>query len=180
MENPFRGKSPIATGVRLSLGLCVSIGISVIAYAQTKSQVPVRVQKENKQFMTTQATGSFEVKMTPQASDDKGVGRYSLDKQFSGDLEGTSKGEMLAVSTPVEGSAGYVAIERITGTLGGHKGTFALQHTGTMTRGAAQLSITVVPDSGTDQLVGLSGRMDIKITDGKHFYNFEYSIVPAP
>ena len=124
--------------------------------------------------MTQHASGTFEVKMTPQTSDDKGaaVSRYLLDKKFHGDIEGTSKGEMLAVSTTVDGSAGYVAMEQVTATLGGRKGTFALQHSGTMTRGAPQLSITVVPDSGTDQLVGLSGKMEIKITDGKHFYSF--------
>jgi hypothetical protein len=132
---------------------------------------------ENKTNLTTHATGTFEVKMTPQTSGDKeAVGRYSLDKQFSGALEGTSKGEMLAVGTAVEGSAGYVAMEQVTGTLAGRQGTFALQHSGTMTRGVGELVITVVPDSGTDQLVGLSGRMDIKIADGKHFYDFEYTL----
>ncbi|HEV7475943.1 MAG TPA: DUF3224 domain-containing protein [Pyrinomonadaceae bacterium] len=134
--------------------------------------------------MTTHATGTFEVKMTPQTTDDKAagaaVGRYSLDKQFSGALEGTSKGEMLAVGTAVEGSAGYVALEQVTGILDGRKGTFALQHSGTMTRGAGELVITVVPDSGTDQLVGLSGRMEIKIADGKHYYDFEYTLASAP
>ena len=130
--------------------------------------------------MTTHATGTFAVKMTPQAPDDKdagaAVGRYSLDKQFHGDLAGTSKGEMLAVGTAVEGSAGYVAMEQVTGTLNGRSGTFALQHSGTMTRGAGQLMVTVVPDSGTDQLVGLSGRMNIEIADGKHLYDFEYTL----
>ena len=158
--------------------------MAAFAYAQTQKQGPGKVQKENKAIMTTHASGTFEVKMTPQAPDEKGagaaVGRYSLDKQFHGDLEGTSKGEMLAVGTSVDGSAGYVAMEQVTGTLNGRKGAFALQHSGTMTRGAPQLSVTVVPDSGTDQLVGLSGRMDIKITDGKHFYEFDYAIAPAP
>lgn len=124
------------------------------------------------------ASGMFEVKMTPH--DDKSVGptvrRYSLDKQFHGDLEGTSKGEMLAVGTEVEGSAGYVAMEQVSGTLHGRKGTFALQHSGTMTRGKPELSVTVVPDSGTDQLAGLSGKMDIKIADGKHSYDFDYKL----
>jgi hypothetical protein len=168
----------------LSLAFCFLVSAGAFAYGQTQSQIGSKVQKENKAIMTRHATGTFEVKMTPQASDEKGadpaVGRYSLDKQFHGDLEGTSKGEMLAVGTAVEGSAGYVAMEQVTGTLGGRKGTFALQHTGTMTRGAPQLSVTVVPDSGTGQLVGLTGRMDIKITDGKHFYNFEYSIAEVP
>jgi hypothetical protein len=167
----------------LSLAFCL-VSAGAFAYGQTQSQIASKVQKENKAIMTRHATGTFEVKMTPQASDEKGagpaVGRYSLDKHFHGDLEGTSQGEMLAVGTAVEGSAGYVAMEQVTGTLGGRKGTFALQHTGTMTRGAPQLSVAVVPDSGTGQLVGLTGRMDIKITDGKHFYDFEYSIAEVP
>ena len=129
--------------------------------------------------MTTNASGTFEVKMMPQAAadgEDAPVGRYSLDKQFGGDLVATSKGEMLAVGTPVEGSAGYVAMERVKGTLNGRSGSFALQHTGTMNRGAPELSVAVVPDSGTDQLVGLSGTMTIKIDAGKHFYEFEYNL----
>ena len=127
--------------------------------------------------MTMNASGSFEVKMTPQNSEDPNapVGRYSLDKQFHGDIEGTSKGEMLAIATAVEGSAGYVAMEKVSGILSGRKGSFALQHSGTMTRGAPELTITVVPDSGTDQLAGISGKMEIKIADGKHFYSFVYS-----
>ena len=132
---------------------------------------------------TNHASGTFEVKMTSSTSDANAaastIGRFSLDKKFHGDLEGTSKGEMLAVSSTVPGSAGYVAMEQVTGTLKGRTGTFALQHTGTMNRGAAQLSVTVVPDSGTGELVGLSGKMDIKITDGKHFYEFDYVLVPS-
>lgn len=130
--------------------------------------------------MTNHASGTFDVKMTPQAPDDKAeapaVGRYSLEKQFHGDLEGTSKGEMLAVGTAVDGSAGYVAMEHVTGTVLGRKGSFALQHSGTMTRGAGQLSVTVVPDSGTGELASLSGKMEIKIADGKHFYEFAYTL----
>jgi hypothetical protein len=129
--------------------------------------------------MTTPARGTFEVKMTPQVPDQEAeaaVGRYSLDKQFQGDLEGTSRGQMLAVGTAVEGSAGYVAMEQVQGTLNGRGGSFALQHTGTMNRGAAELSINVVPDSGTDQLVGLAGTMTINIDDGKHSYEFEYTL----
>jgi len=122
----------------------------------------------------------FEVKLNPQVPEDKvgdpTVGRMSIDKQFHGDLEATSKGQMLAAGTDVNGSAGYVAIERVIGTLYGHSGTFALQHSGTMTRGAPQLTITVVPDSGTGQLVGLAGKMTINIVDGNHFYDFEYTL----
>lgn len=130
--------------------------------------------------MTIRASGTFEVKISPQASDDhaEGValGMVSLDKQFHGDLEATSKGEMLTAGTGVPGSAGYVAIERVDGTLHGRGGTFVLQHSGTMTRGAPQLTITVVPDSGAGQLAGLAGRMTITIADGKHTYDFEYTL----
>ena len=130
--------------------------------------------------MTKHAGGAFDVKVNPQAPEDKvgdpTVGRMSLDKEFHGDLEGTSKGQMLVAGTDVKDSAGYVAMERVIGTLHGHKGTFALQHSGTMTRGMPQLSVTVVPDSGTGELVGLAGKMTINIVDGKHFYEFEYTL----
>ena len=124
------------------------------------------------------ASGSFEVKLNPQedAVGDKSVGRMALDKQFHGGLEATSRGQMLAAMTEVEGSAGYVAIERVSGTLEGHSGSFALQHSGTMTRGVPQLTITVVPDSGTGDLVGLVGSMTIDIVEGKHSYDFAYTI----
>jgi hypothetical protein len=128
------------------------------------------------------ASGTFEVKVTPQTTDSSGesaVGRMSLDKQFHGDLEATSKGEMLTVGPDVKGSAGYVAIERVIGKLRGQSGTFALQHTGTMTRGVPNLTITVVPDSGTGELVGLAGKMTINITDGKHSYEFEYTLAES-
>ena len=131
----------------------------------------------------TRASGTFEVKVSPQAVDDKtdaSLGRMSLDKQFHGDLEATSKGEMLSATTSVKGSAGYVAIERVSGKLHGRSGTFVLQHSGTMTRGEPQLTITVVPDSGTGQLTGLAGKMNINIVDGKHFYDFEYTLAENP
>lgn len=130
--------------------------------------------------MTKHASGTFDVKVIPQTPEanvgDPTVGRLALDKQFHGDIVGISKGQMLAVSTDVEGSAGYVALERVNGTLHGRQGAFALQHTGTMTRGTPQLSISVVPDSGTGELAGLSGKMTINITDGKHFYEFDYTL----
>ncbi len=133
--------------------------------------------------MTKQASGTFDVKLVPQPPEDKvgdpTIGRMSLDKQFRGDLQGTSKGQMLAAGTDVKNSAGYVAIERVNGTLAGRTGTFALQHSGTMTRGEGQLTITVVPDSGTGQLVGLSGRMNITIAEGNHSYTFEYTLPDA-
>lgn len=124
------------------------------------------------------ASGTFEVKMSPQADEvgDPTVGRMSIEKRFSGDLKATSRGQMLATRTETEGSAGYVAIERVVGTLGGRTGTFALQHSGTMTRGASQLSITVIPDSGTGQLAGLAGKMTINIADGQHSYKLEHTL----
>jgi hypothetical protein len=127
------------------------------------------------------ASGTFEVKLTPQRPDGKeaegaGIGRMSIDKQFHGDLDATSKGEMLTAVTEVKGSAGYVAIERVTGTLQGRSGAFALQHSGTMTRGVPHLSLTVVPDSATGQLAGLAGSMEIRIAEGQHFYEFDYSL----
>jgi Protein of unknown function (DUF3224) len=132
----------------------------------------------------TRASGSFEVKLTPQPSGDKPegslLGRMSIDKQFHGDLEATSKGEMLSAGTAVKGSAGYVAIEHVSGTLHGRSGTFVLQHSGTMTRGTPQLSVTVVPDSGTGQLAGLAGKMTINIVGGKHSYEFEYTLDETP
>jgi hypothetical protein len=124
-------------------------------------------------------SGTFDVKVAPLA-EDKGagstLGRMSIDKQFHGDLEATSKGEMLTAMTEVKGSAGYVAIERVSGTLEGRKGSFVLLHRGIMTGGGQELSLTVVPDSGSGELVGLAGKMDIKIADGEHFYDFEYTL----
>jgi len=158
------------------------VGIGCAAYAQTQLQVETPVGK--KAVMATHASGSFEVKLKPQKADNAeaesaNLGRMSIDKQFHGDLEATSQGEMLSAMTEVKGSAGYVAMERVTGTLGGRSGSFVLQHSGTMTRGAPQMSVTVVPDSGTGQLAGLAGQMTIKITDGKHFYEFEYTLPEA-
>jgi hypothetical protein len=128
--------------------------------------------------------GAFEVKLTPQPMEEKAaspiLGRMSLDKRFHGDLEGTSSGEMLTAGTDVKGSAGYVAMERVSATLHGRRGTFALQHSGTMTRGEPQLTITVVPDSGTGELTGLAGKMAITIVDRKHSYDFEYTIAETP
>ena len=127
--------------------------------------------------MSSHATGTFEVKLTPQTdSVDPTLGRMTIDKQFHGDLEGTSKGQMLTGMTEVKGSAGYVAIERVAGTLKGRNGTFILQHTGTMNRGVPELKVTVVPDSGTGQLAGLTGNFKIVITEGKHSYEFEYTL----
>lgn len=133
--------------------------------------------------MTKQAAGTFDVKLVPQPQEDKvgdpTIGRMSIDKVFHGDLQGTSRGQMLAAGTDVKNSAGYVALERIDGTLHGRSGTFALQHSGTMTRGDGQLMVTVVPDSASGQLAGLAGRMSITIDGGKHSYAFEYTLPDA-
>jgi len=132
---------------------------------------------------TNHARGTFEVKLTAQvpddAVDDVTVGRASSSKTFEGDLQGTSKGEMLTAMTKVKNSAVYVAMERVTATLDGRSGTFVLAHRGTMRRGAQELEITVVPDSGTNQLAGISGTMAITIVDGRHLYDFEYSLVES-
>lgn len=134
--------------------------------------------------MANCASGTFEVNLTPQASEHNlGIAllcRLLIDKQFHGDLEAVSQGQMLSANTGVPGSAGYVAIERVSGALHGRSGTFVLQHSGIMTRGAPQLTITVVPDSGTAELTGLTGQMDINIAEGNHFYNFTYSFGQTP
>ena len=125
------------------------------------------------------AKGTFDVKTTPQPAaegDDSGIARLLLDKHFHDDLEAVSRGQMLAASGTIKGSAGYVAIEKATGTLAGRKGSFILYHIGTMNRGVATLSVTVVPDSGTDQLTGLAGSMNIIIANGAHSYEFSYSL----
>ena len=169
--------------LRLGAGITVvCLSLSLAAYAQTNSPAPASPQKGAP--VTTHAKGTFEVKVTPQTPDgkfeDATMGRMTLDKQFHGDLEATSKGQMLTAMSEVKGSGAYVAVERVTGTLNGRGGSFMLQHSGTMTHGVPQLSVTVVPDSGTGQLVGLTGKMEIIITNGKHSYDFEYTLPAAP
>lgn len=128
-------------------------------------------------------SGSFEVKLTPLDLNDPqaspSLGRRAIDKQFHGELEARSQGEMLSAGGTVQGSAGYVAIERVSGTLAGRSGSFVLQHSASMNRGVPQLSITVVPDSGTGELAGLSGSMGIRIENKQHHYEFDYSLPDA-
>ena len=151
------------------LMLICALVLNVAALDQTES-------KQGKKM--TKATGTFAVKMSPQDQGaDMPVGRMQIDKQFEGDLVATSKGQMLmASSSSVKDSAGYVAIEKVTGTLKGRHGSFYLQHNGVMTRGVGELAITVIPDSGTDQLAGLRGKMNIIIAEGKHSYELEYTL----
>ncbi len=132
----------------------------------------------------TRAEGTFEVKIVPMAgdayADGESIARMTIDKVFHGDLEAVSKGLMLSGGAPATGSAGYVAIERVTGTLGGKSGGFSLQHSGTMDRGTQALVVQVVPGSGGGALAGLSGRMTIAVGGGRHAYVFEYRIDKVP
>lgn len=164
------GQNRTHHSIHLAWTQCAVLGSPSPDASSWQTQAEVRV--------TTQATGTFEVALTPQSTVDSAanLGRMSIVKQYHGDLEGTSRGEMLTVLTGVPGSAGYVAIERVSGTLQGRRGTFVLQHSATMTHAAQQLSIAVVPDSGTDELVGLAGTLMITIADGRHSYTLDYSI----
>jgi Protein of unknown function (DUF3224) len=159
----------------LGVAAWLCLGLAAPARAQDPPQASASTRPET---TVTRATGTFEVKMAPLEThaNPPVLGRMSLDKQFQGDLQGTSMGEMLAAMTAVEGSAGYVAIERVTGTLHGRTGTFLLQHNGLMNRGAPSLTITVIPDSATGELEGLSGTMSIIIEGGQHRYEMEYTL----
>jgi len=141
-------------------------------------------QSPSQKAATAAARGTFDVRLTPQAVADKinegTLARYSASKQWHGDLEGTSTAEMLSAGDPSKGFGGYVAMERVEGTLGGRRGTLVLQHSGTLERGEQKLSITVVPNSGTGDFTGLAGSMKIEIAGGKHSYVFEYSLPAKP
>lgn len=155
--------------------------VGVPGLAQPGPQTPAAAGRD---LGVRHARGTFEVQLAPEAKDApvEGVvlGRMSLDKQFLGDLVASSHGEMLTAATDVEGSGAYVALERVSGTLGGRRGTFALQHVGTRARGEQTLAILVVPDSGTGELAGLFGRLSIRIEGGKHSYDLEYTLPGAP
>jgi hypothetical protein len=167
--------------------ICASIAAASFTFAQVHQQshapnLPAdTVAGQAAKPATHRATGSFDVKLTPQAADDytaagSALSRFTVDKQFHGDLEATSKGQMLAAGDYASGSAGYVAMERVTGSLSGRSGAFSLQHSATMDRNVPFLSITVVPGSGSEQLAGISGTLNIRIEGGKHFYDFDYSL----
>ena len=172
---------PPQSRVQLIPLVCLCLALATYGHAQNKTAAQPATAKEK--VVTSHATGTFDVKLTPQPADegaDPALARMTIVKQFHGDLEGTSKGIMLASSaTIVKGSGGYVAMERVTGTLKGRTGTFVLQHSGTMTRGTPQLTVTVVPDSGTAQLEGITGSLTIKIDAGKHSYEFDYTLPEA-
>jgi Protein of unknown function (DUF3224) len=172
----FRQHAASAAGVAVLL-----LAFSLAARSQSNSSTPSWSQKET--LMTAHATGPFDVKITPLdpafKTEDNSLGRMSIDKQYHGDLDATGKGEMLTGGTSVKGSGVYVAVELVSGTLHGRTGTFLLQHSGVMTRGTPHLSITVVPDSGSGQLTGISGTMNVIITDTKHSYDFSYSLPAA-
>ena len=168
---------PSVTRVPLRQPMCMSVCglLLLLSFATAQNSTPTH--KEGSVSQT--ATGPFDVKITAQdeGSDDPLLNRMTLDKQFHGDLEATSQGQMLTASTAVKGSAAYVAIEKVSGTLKGRTGTFILQHSGTMNRNKPELSIVVVPDSGTGELEGLTGKMKINVAaDGKHSYEFEYTL----
>ena len=164
------------------VGIAVCLLISLHSATTRAQQAPSKavILKELRMQNIEHITGSFDVKLSPQAPasgiETAMLGRQTIDKQFHGDLNAHSLGEMLAAGTEVKGSAGYVAIERVTGALQGKKGSFALIHIGIMTRGQPQLTVQVVPDSGTDELIGLTGQMGIQISNGQHFYTFDYTL----
>jgi hypothetical protein len=154
---------------------CIGWAVLSLVFLTLSAQPQSAPSKEA--IMASHVTGPFDVKMIPQ--DDKtgdGLSRMSLDKQYHGDLDGTAKGEMLTGGVSANHSGAYVAMEKFTGTLHGRGGSFILHHTGIMTEGKPDLTILVAPDSGTGQLAGITGKMTIKITDGKHFYDFEYTL----
>jgi hypothetical protein len=175
----IRKPTRICAYVLASVLSCLLPCLTVQAHAQTPNSKVL--QKDAP--MTHHAEGSFDVKMTPIATDDvvagTQIGRYSLVKQYHGDLDAASKGEMLSAGDPAKGTAGYVAIEQVTGTLQGHAGSFALQHIGTMDGGNFKLSVNVVPGSGTGELTGIAGTLTIIINAGKHSYTFDYTLPAA-
>ena len=163
-----------------------AFGLSLVLLSGAGAETEAKPQTSQKgAAVSTQASGTFEVKVLPLPGDEKvpglKVGRLSLDKRFQGDLEGTSKGEMSTAETTVEGSGGYVAIERVTAALKGRRGEFTLLHLGTMRRGGEfDMNLRVVPESGTGPLAGLTGRMTITIDGGKHSYTLDYTLPDAP
>jgi len=179
---PAASRAATGTVRRVVVLAAVALSLGAASPAQVSPPVPAPVPKPA--VLTKVASGSFDVKLTPQAPDEKDegttLGRMSLEKQYHGDLDASARGEMLTAMAGVKGSGSYVAIERVKGALHGRGGSFVLQHMGTMTRGEPQLSISVVPDSGAGQLVGIAGRMTITIAEGKHSYQLAYTLPETP
>jgi len=148
------------------------------------TSIPAHSRPQTGTNVTLHAKGSFEVQLAPVPGDDVSggvtLGRFTGDKQFHGDFEGTSRVQMLTAVTSVKDSKGYVAMERLTGSLAGRTGSLVLQHSATMNRGTPQISVTIVPDSGSGQLTGIYGSMTIEIADGKHFYDLAYTLPEQP
>ena len=153
--------------------VCLALGLAAVLIQGT-------AQAQKGAAMAMHASGTFDVKIVPQKDEgigDPTIGRMSVDKTYHGDLEGIGLAQMLAgMAADVKDSGTYVAIERVRGTLQGRKGSFAVWHRGTMTRGAQDLVISVIPDSGTEELKGITGTMTIDIKDGKHFYGIDYTL----
>lgn len=172
----------LGLGTGVVVGVCMALSLALVIFIH--AQAPATGSAQKGPAMASHATGSFDVKMTPQKPDNPveeaaNIARMTGDKQWHGDLEGTSKVEMLSAGDP-RNSAVYVALERVTGTLKGRSGSFVLHHTGIMNRGNPTLTILVAPDSGTGQLTGITGKVTINIApDGKHSYDFEYALPEA-
>ena len=180
MTRPVR-RTPARATFTLVVALVAGVAGARIAHAQRPAPASPTAPSASRPM--TRAAGTFEVTLTPQPADAYAdgamLGRMTIDKRFHGDLEATSTGQMLSAMTPVKGSAGYVAIERVTGTLAGRRGSFVLQHLGTMERGAQRLVVSVVPDSGTEGLAGITGTMTIDVSGGRHGYEFTYALPDA-
>ncbi len=170
---------------RLLCTVAAALSMTAAALAAPDAAVPADPLSSTARARMTplHATGHFDVKLEPQslAKPDEAsrLGRMTIDKTFHGDLDATSRGEMLTAQTGTKGSAGYVAIEQVTGRLQGRSGSFVLQHSGTLDRGAPALRVSVVPDSGTGELTGLTGTLSIDIRDGQHCYALDYALPPA-
>jgi hypothetical protein len=161
---------------KVALVFCLGLAFTSMASGQTQSPAPSQKQKQTPSM--NHAAGPFDVKVTPQDdhTGDSAIGRLTIDKQYHGDLDGTGKGQMLTAGSPAKGSAGYVAMEHVTGKLRGQTGSFSLQHSGSMSSGTQELTVVIVPGSGTGELEGISGKMTITIAAGKHSYELEYTL----
>ncbi len=170
--------------VTFALGVALALGGQAVLHDRAPMLTAAILMPPTETSMSMHARGTFEVQITPQPidafTDATTLGRMTIDKQFSGDLIGTGKGQMLTGMGTVKGSAAYSAIERVTGTMAGRQGSFVLQHTGVMAKGEQTLAITIVPDSGTEGFAGISGTLAIIIDGKKHSYDLEYSLPSVP